>query len=1286
MSAQGTQRFQELLRQLGKRCLENGDLDEREAVNLFVEQGFFTLLGYGTIGKDVRLERRIGQGRADVILRGATGRPICIIEFKRPNTDLAAHTPQLEEYVKELLPEYAALTDGIEFWLYRRHRETLEELERFRLADVSISQANHLYQILHKRVVDWEQFTAVKEALENCRKNAVRITSPEQEGGLVFLRQFALSPHVAFGRLTQELFANLPVLIEQSDFTRGAYAFWERIYARDLNIEDAPKSWQPFLETKASKAVLMRFMFALETTYALLSRLMLAKAMQDAGFPLDAIGAYERVLDARDRRGILNIQEDYVPAIFAVFEEGQRQAFQSLFASDIFDWWLDLPKLDKTARPACEALAEAVLAVFQFDFSGLSGDLLGQLYQSYFDPETRKALGEFYTPPEVVEFILDYVGYQGAGISTKRLLDPACGSGTFLVYALKRYLGDSTGPIKEKLQSLLNGFRIVGFDINPFAVLMSQVNYALHLLPAYAQVLQTDPEFEIPMLPVFRTDSLRQEKREGEKEKIEEKNGNMGFTFEAKGDIAKIKTELPVEVKPGKFLRVEIPVPRFDRAQHYGWVDNVEEYFKVQHVMFAAVRQSRDRDAALPTLKELQEQLRRLNLSHAAELARYVYPAAEKIFEVLARLQEEYEDGRFLKTLEDLALAMTLKHELQYDFVVGNPPYVRIQNIPELSRKYWQGIYGWAEGNFDIFIPFIERAVVYWLKEGGRLGFICSDRFLLANYAQKLRESLPTLAEIELIFDLRDTRVFKDALNCPAILIVQRTDSPRRETFAGARVFSDPGEGAKALLDEVRELVQRIQLARSKRYASSEHVDVFLERTEHLTSQGWYLMPSEERRAFRKLEKVSTHRLEELTLTRSGGFQGYSSSADEIFVLKFVKDRGNTLLLQSKGGGNPVEIEKALLRPWLFGRDVERWHIAWDGWYVLFPYVKIEEKYKLIPSKEYIKRFEYADRAPRMEDFPKVWKYFKAHEAQLRSREGERFEKGKSEEHLWYGATYPRNLEFYEMPKLVVQMNSKLPDTAYDIRAGFVFQAGGRGGGVYGVALDQSKIEPWFALALLNSTVLDFYLKHISTVYFGHTYSYSDAFIKNLPIRLPKTKAEREIAKKLTKLARTLTKTKGELRAKEREQDTFPEPQIAQMRERPELYPVSRLVQGKPQTAQIRVEEISLQQQLDKSWTLRFGRSELVFPTRTHAILVRTWLKLQGRSQVESLQLMNLKLPQNEAHCKKLLTLLEKTEQEIEQLQKKIVKGEGDVDELVATLYGLGKADQAIIREFLSTF
>lgn len=85
---------------------------------------------------------------------------------------------------------------------------------------------------------------------------------------------------------------------------------------------------------------------------------------------------------------------------------------------------------EATRNRFSRAVAEVFFNVLRFDFGDVEGDLLGDLYQRYFDPETRKALGEFYTPQPVIDYIMDGVGYD-RGVSGERLIDPACGSGTF---------------------------------------------------------------------------------------------------------------------------------------------------------------------------------------------------------------------------------------------------------------------------------------------------------------------------------------------------------------------------------------------------------------------------------------------------------------------------------------------------------------------------------------------------------------------------------------------------------------------------------------------------------------------------------------------------------------------------------------------------------------------------------------------------------------------------------------------------------------------------------------
>jgi type I restriction-modification system DNA methylase subunit len=125
------------------------------------------------------------------------------------------------------------------------------------------------------------------------------------------------------------------------------------------------------------------------------------------------------------------------------------------------------------------------------------------------DASREKLSGSFYTPPQIVDFILDSVGYEGS--RSERILDPACGSGTFLVQALKRYLEakGATPNWGALLDELCDRPRIVGFDINPFAVLMSQIRFMIKLIPFYKRAIDEDKGYILKTLPIFLTDSLQ---------------------------------------------------------------------------------------------------------------------------------------------------------------------------------------------------------------------------------------------------------------------------------------------------------------------------------------------------------------------------------------------------------------------------------------------------------------------------------------------------------------------------------------------------------------------------------------------------------------------------------------------------------------------------------------------------------------------------------------------------------------------------------------------------------
>ena len=729
---------------------------------------------------------------------------------------------------------------------------------------------------------------------------------------------------------------------------------------------------------------------------------------------------------------------------------------------------------------------------------------MGVLYQRYFDRDTRKALGEFYTPPEVIEFILDECGYKGQ--RADRLLDPACGSGSFLAAALRRYLKNAGGDAKRTLQDLTDGLKIVGFDINPFAVLMAQMNYAAIILSLYAEAIQLDSDFRILRLPVFRTDSLRMEEREEEGEGPGSKTPQ--FQFEEK--TVEITIYLPIKGEKKPFHQVSVSVPRYQYARDQNLVMNLEEYVAALACVFQAVR---DRRHALASL------LRTRFGDRVEKLQDYLKPTVERLEATVEELRGKFDDGRFLKTIEDLVLAVSLKHDLRYDFVVGNPPYVRIQKIPEHVKEYWEGKYDWTEHNYDLYVPFLERAVRSgdregWLGKKGHLGFILSDRFLNVDYGQKIREELPKKLRVDLLFDLRDTRVFEGALNYPAILIAEQNTKTQESELEAARVFTSEAEFSD-LVTEFNRLRKEIRNAPVARSASLE---AFPFPRGRLAGKGWWLMPPDEQRVFDRLRRAAGKPLLELSATASGGFAGYQTSGDGILVLDEVKDLGEHLKVHVRHEGDvcektPIEIEKGALRPFLFGKDVDRWSIDWKGTWVVFPYDRYPrrrtlngdeiEEWNLIPCKANIDKFEFIEPESIQlfeKRFPKAWRYLCNHEPGLRKREDGRYEENEPEGHLWYGATYPRGLDYYFRPKLVLQLLSRFTSVAFDSQGSIRLYRGRYRRCVWDRATRCTERAASLCGCGLNSRVADFCVKQVSSVFGSRFYSYGDQFIADIII------------------------------------------------------------------------------------------------------------------------------------------------------------------------------------------
>lgn len=170
------------------------------------------------------------------------------------------------------------------------------------------------------------------------------------------------------------------------------------------------------------------------------------------------------------------------------------KAFTNLnnLAEEDFFCWVLMPSMHSEAMELLQGLTQH-LAVY--DMTKVNEDLLKDLYENLVDSETKHDLGEVYTPDWLVELTLREADFK----TGKSMLDPACGSGTFLFTAIK--LLREQGLADEKLvDEALNN--IVGVDVHPLAVTIAKVNYILALGPDVTGYKKN------VVLPVYMANSL----------------------------------------------------------------------------------------------------------------------------------------------------------------------------------------------------------------------------------------------------------------------------------------------------------------------------------------------------------------------------------------------------------------------------------------------------------------------------------------------------------------------------------------------------------------------------------------------------------------------------------------------------------------------------------------------------------------------------------------------------------------------------------------------------------
>ncbi len=376
---------------------------------------------------------------------------------------------------------------------------------------------------------------------------------------------------------------------------------------------------------------------------------------------------------------------------------------------DFFDWILQ-----SSDGPAfLEALARRVSSV---DWGSAEHDVLKTLYQSVIDPETRKKLGEYYTPDwlalEVIDRTVPVIG-------NLKVMDPSCGSGTFLFHLIRKFLSEKELAGVSNLQAISElQNQIFGLDLHPVSVVLARVTFLLAIGPSR---LQNRGPIAVP---IYLGDSLqwfRSDKTLGssslrvpvDNDELVEVGAGTQMTLFTSGEALEI---------PLSTLRSTIQFDTF-----------IDELAKLANTVTSV-------KSAVPSIEPI---FQRHSISDPSEQA-----VLKKTFETLCELNalgRNHIWGYFIRN--QLRPAWLSLSENRVDVLIGNPPWVAYRHMSsgtqDLFKKASKESGLWSKTKLvtqmDLVALFIVRSASLYLKPNGKFGFVTPWSVLVGPHYEDFR-------------------------------------------------------------------------------------------------------------------------------------------------------------------------------------------------------------------------------------------------------------------------------------------------------------------------------------------------------------------------------------------------------------------------------------------------------------------------------------------------------------------------------------------------------------------
>lgn len=386
------------------------------------------------------------------------------------------------------------------------------------------------------------------------------------------------------------------------------------------------------------------------------------------------------------------------------------------------------------------------------------------------------------------------------------------------------------------------------------------------------------------------------------------------------------------------------------------------------------------------------------------------------------------------KTIED--------YTSNFDFIFGNPPYVRIQNLDKISREFIINNCKFCEsGSTDLYIAFFELGFNF-LNDKGILGYITPSSYLTSATGKELRGYLSSVNMVEILVDFEHHQVFEDATTYSLITIFNKQFN--KETM---KLYKGD--------------------TTSIRYDSRLSI-------KDLGKDHWVLEKSS------ILNKINLIKKRGTPLSKVARIHtGIATLKDELYIfndppITVCKD-GKKIATITLKSGRKFDIEKSILKKII---KASTWKGEDQKLFIIFPYKKVNGKHVIIPESE-------------MEDrFPLTLNYFKRVKHTLNERD--KGDKAKLAKYpAWYAFGRSQSIDTSFEKKIITAGLNKKPNFIICDDENTTYYAG------YSIHcdFDHKKI-----IERLNSKDMEYYINFTSKDYLGGYKSYSKASIKDFGI------------------------------------------------------------------------------------------------------------------------------------------------------------------------------------------